>query len=90
MIVGGCGDAGKVPEVALPLVETRVLAAGIEKKDVWCTLDEPSAVKTLDTGAPHAVEGGGEVGVGGLLLLDLHGSGLVAEGANETVAVAIL
>ena len=89
MIVWRGGDACEVPEVCLPLVETRVLAAGVEEKDVGSTLYEPAAIKHLDTGCAHAVEGSGEVRVGRFLGLDLHWRGLVGERADECVAIAI-
>lgn len=90
MVVGWGGDTREVPEIALPLVEARVLAAGIEEQHVRCTLNQPASVEDLDPGGAHAIEGRGEVGVLGLLGLDLHGGGLVGEGADEGVAVAIL
>ena len=39
MIVWGCGDASEVPQIALPLVEAMVLAAGVKEKDVRGALD---------------------------------------------------
>lgn len=90
VIVGRGGDACEVPKVALPLVEAGVLAASVEEEDVGRALDEPAAVEDLDPGLAHHVEGGGEVGVRGLLRLDLHRCGLVRERADEGVAVAIL
>ena len=90
MIVGGARDAGEVPEIALPLVSLGVHAAGIEEQDVWSAVDEPSAVKGLDTTIAHDCEGGDEVGIVRLFLIDLHGGSLVGEGADEAVPVAIL
>ena len=90
VIVGRGRDACEVPEVALPLVEARVLAAGVEEEDVWSALDEPTTVKDLDSCCAHAVEGGSEVGVSRLLSLDLHGGGLVGERTDEGIAIAIL
>lgn len=90
MVVWWGGDTCEVPEVGLPLVETRVLAAGVEEEDVWSALDEPTTVKDLDSCCAHAVEGGSEVGVSRLLSLDLHGGGLVGERTDEGIAVAIL
>ena len=89
MIVWRCGDACEVPEVCFPLVESRVLAASIEKKNVGSTLYEPAAIKHLDTSRSHAVEGGSEVRVSRFLGLDLHWRGLVGERADKCVAIAI-
>lgn len=88
MVVGGRGDAGQVPEVALPLIEAGVGAAGVEEEDAGVALDEPATVEDLDALGAHGVEGGEEMLVGGLLWLDLHGGSLVGEGADETVPVA--
>jgi hypothetical protein len=33
------GDASKVPEVALPLVETAIGATGVEEQDARCAFD---------------------------------------------------
>ena len=89
VVVGRGGDACEVPEIGLPLVEAGVLAAGIEE-DVGGALDEPATVENLDTCGAHPLEGCGKMGVCGLLGLNLHGGGLVGEGADEGVAVASL
>ena len=90
MIVGRGGDACKVLEIGLPLVEAGVLAAGIEEEDVGGALDEPATVENLDTCGAHPLESCGKMGVCGLLGLNLHGGGLVGERSDESVAVAIL
>jgi hypothetical protein len=90
VVVGRAGDARKVPEVGLPLVETGVHAAGVEEEDLGVALDEPAAIEGLDALGLHGLEGAGDVWVGGLLWLDLHGSGLVGERADEAVSVAKL
>lgn len=90
MIVWRCGDAGEVPEIALPLVQTGVLAASVEQEDARRAFDKPSAIQTLDTGRAHRVKGAGKVGICRLLNFYLHGCGLVAERADEAVSVAVL
>lgn len=90
VIVGGAWDAGEVPEIALPFVSLGVHAACVEEQDVGSTVDEPSAVKGLDAAIAHDCEGGDEVGIVRLFLIDLHGGRLVGEGADEAVPVAIL
>lgn len=90
VVVGGSGDACEVPEVALPLIKTGVLAAGVEEEDVGGALNEPAAVEDLYACLAHIVKGGGKMGVLGLLGLDLHGRSLVGERADEGVTVAIL
>ena len=91
MIVRWRWDAREVPEIALPLVEVVVGAAGIEEEDAGGALDEPAAVETLDAAGAHGLEGEGDGGVvlGRVLGLDLHGGGLVGEGPDEAVAVAV-
>ena len=57
MIIWSGGNAGKVPEVTLPLVETGILAARVEEEDVGVALDEPATVEDLDACGAHGVEG---------------------------------
>jgi len=55
---------------------------------VGIALNKPSAIEGLDALCAHGSEGGSEVCVGWLDLLDLHGGGLVGERADKTVSVA--
>ncbi len=89
VVVGWSGDTGEIPQIALPLVETRILASCIEEQDMGRAFDKPASIESFDTDCTHGLEGGSEMGIGGLLSLDLHGSGLVAERADETVSVTI-
>lgn len=90
VVVGRAGDASEVPEIGLPLVEAGVHAAGIKEKDLGVALDEPATVESLDALGLHGLESGSEMGVTGLLWLDLHRRGLVGERADEAVSVAKL
>ncbi len=89
VIIWGCGDACEVPEVPFPLVEANVLAAGIEQEDVGVSLNKPSAVKGFHACGSEGVESACKVWVRGFLSLYLHGSRFVAEGADETVPIAV-
>jgi hypothetical protein len=80
VVVWGRGDAGEVPEIALPLVETRVHGAYVKEQDAGCALDEPAAIQRLDACVAHCVEGCGEMGIGGLFSLYLHGAVLYESG----------
>ena len=44
VVVGWSRDPSEVPQIPLPLIESRVRAAGVEKQDVGCALDEPASV----------------------------------------------
>ena len=55
VVVGRGGDPCEVPEISLPFVEARVLAAGVEEEDVGSALDEPAAVEDLHPGSAHTV-----------------------------------
>ena len=90
MVAGWGWDSSQVPQIAFPLVEAVVLAAGIEEEDVGITVDQPATVKTLDALDAHRLEGASDVGIGWLLRLHFHGSGLVREGADEGIPVAKL
>lgn len=88
MVVRWGRDAREVPEVALPLVEEVVCAAGVEEQDARRALDEPSPVQDLDPARTHRLDSLFQGLVGGFLGLDLHRGGLVAEGTDEAVSVA--
>jgi hypothetical protein len=90
VVVGRGRDAGEVPEIALPLVYPRVLAASVEEENAGRALNEPTAVEALDASLPHRVERCGQMRVLRLLRLDFHRRGLVGERADEAVAVAEL
>lgn len=82
-------DASQVPQVALPLVQSVVFAARVEKEDFGCTFDQPAAVEDLDALVAHALDGADHGRVRRLARFDFHGSGLVGERADESVSVAI-
>lgn len=89
VIVWRSGDTCEIPKVAFPLVETNVLAAGIEQQDVRVALDEPAAVEGFDTSCSERLEGTCEMGILWFLGLYLHRCRFVAEGTDEAVSVAI-
>lgn len=62
LVVGRGWDCGEVPEVRLPLVEAVSDAARVEKEDLRCALNEPSAVHELDASFAHGGEHRGEGG----------------------------
>lgn len=88
-VVGRGGNAGEVPQIRLPLVEPAHDAPGVEEQHPRTALDEPSAVEELDALVPHALEGALHLGRLWLDRFDLHRRRLVAERADEAIAVAI-
>jgi hypothetical protein len=90
VVAGRCWDPSQVPEVAFPLVKAVILAAGIEEEDVWITVDQPATVEAFNALHAHRIEGTGDVGIGWLLRLHLHGGGFVREWADEGIPVAKL
>ena len=90
MIVGRARYSREIPKVPLPLVELGVLTAGVKEQDVRGALNEPSAVESFYATGAHYFERGSKVGIGRLFLVDLHGSGLVGERADEAISVCIL
>lgn len=90
MVAGWCWNSSQVPQITLPLVKAVILTAGVEEEDVGITVDQPATVKALDALDAHRVEGGSDVGIGWLLRLHFHGSGLVREGTDEGIPVAKL
>ena len=66
------------------------MGACVEEEDVGISLNEPSAIESLDALCAHGVKRGSEVFVRWLDLLDLHGGGLVGEWADKTISIAKL
>jgi len=46
-------NSGQIPEVALPLVQPRIRAAGVEQEYMGVALDQPTTVKGLDALCTH-------------------------------------
>lgn len=90
MVIRRCRNACQVPEIAFPLVQTRVLASSIEQEHMRCTLNQPTAIKALYAALTHGIKRARKVRVFRLLRLDLHGCRLVAKGSDEAVSVAKL
>jgi len=49
VVIWGTGNASKVPEIALPLIKTRIHRAGIEKQHMRISLNKPATIESLDT-----------------------------------------
>lgn len=90
VVIWRTGNASKVPEVALPLIETRIHGAGIEKQHMRTSLNKPATIKNFDALRLHRLEGCSKVNVCRVLRLDLHRGRLVGERADEAVSVAKL
>jgi len=48
VVIWGTWNASKVPEIALPLIKTRIHRAGIEKQHVRISLYKPATIESLD------------------------------------------
>ena len=89
MVIGRGWDAGKVPKVALPFVQPRVLAASVEQDDLGGTLNQPSPVEQDHAFSAHGLYGCTEEGIFWFFWLYLHRRGLVRERADEAVSVSV-
>jgi hypothetical protein len=89
VIVGRSWDPGKVPEVAFPFVQTRVLATSVEQDDLWSALDQPSSIEQDHAISAHGLYGCTEEGIFRFLWLDFHWRGLVRERTDEAVSVSV-
>lgn len=90
VVARGAWNSGEIPKIALPFVELIILTAGVEEQNVGSAFNEPSAIEGFDTTGSHLFESRLQMGIRGLLLVDLHGGSFVGKRADEAISVAIL
>lgn len=90
VVIWGTGNAGKVPQITLPLIKTRIHRASVKEQHMRISLDKPATVESLYALRLHGLEGRSKVAICGVLRLNLHRGGLVGEGTDEAVSVAKL
>ena len=90
VVIWGTGNAGKVPQITLPLIKTRIHRASVEEQHMRISLDKPATVESLYALRLHGLEGRSKVAICRVLRLNLHRGGLVGEGTDEAVSVAKL
>ena len=90
MVAGWRGYSCQVPEIAFPLIDAMVLAAGIKEKDVRIAINQPATIKAFHSLYTHGLEGTRDVRVGGFLCFHFHGGRFVREWTDEGIPVAKL
>lgn len=67
-------DAGRVPQIRLPLVQELVCSLCVDQQDARGTLDQPAPIDDADAALLHGGDGGSESGIRRRQRLDLDSS----------------